>query len=110
MNLTDSCVDTNPGAPAGMSDRCPLYPRKRTSLSTIATSALCQKQTYAVQHKIDKRSPRRCIEMVPIRDPQLAIRQSVWNAVSAFDVATLGSMSWGLRHGSQRSNWAPRAL
>ena len=27
--------------------QCPLYPRKRTSFSTIAMSALCQKQTYA---------------------------------------------------------------
>jgi NAD(P)-dependent dehydrogenase (short-subunit alcohol dehydrogenase family) len=29
--------------------RCPLYPKKRTWLSTIVMSALCQKQTYAVQ-------------------------------------------------------------
>src|SRR5215472_9142988 len=81
--------------------RCPLYAQKRTLELTRVMSALCQKQTYAVQHKIDKRSPRRCVEMVPIRDPPLAVRQSVWNAVSAFDVATLASMSWGLRHGSQ---------
>ena len=27
------------------SGRCPLYPRKRTSLSAAAMSALCQKRT-----------------------------------------------------------------
>ena len=45
MNLTDSHVDTNPGVPAGMSDRCPLYPRKRTLIERVGMSALCQKQT-----------------------------------------------------------------
>src|SRR5262249_43464478 len=33
----------------GKSDRCALYPQKRTSWSGIAMSALCQKRTYAVQ-------------------------------------------------------------
>src|SRR5262249_53198003 len=28
---------------------CPLYPQKRTWISTVAMSALCQKRTYAVQ-------------------------------------------------------------
>jgi hypothetical protein len=31
--------------------RCPLYPQKRTSLSTIAVSALCQKQTFCAAAK-----------------------------------------------------------
>src|SRR6516165_12733390 len=30
-------------------NRCPLYPQKRTSELTRGMSALCQKQTYAVQ-------------------------------------------------------------
>ena len=38
-------------------------------------SALCQKRTYAVQHKTDKRSPRRRVEIVLILDPPLAVRQ-----------------------------------
>jgi len=29
--------------------RCPLYPQKRTLISTAAMSALCQKRTHAVQ-------------------------------------------------------------
>src|SRR5215469_16726585 len=57
-------------------------------------SALCQKRTHAVQHKTDKRSPRRCVGK-PILDPSLAARRSVWNAVSAFEVALLASMSSG---------------
>ena len=32
------------------SDGCPLYPRKRTSLSKMVMSALCQKRTHAL-HK-----------------------------------------------------------
>jgi hypothetical protein len=31
--------------------KCPLYPRKRTSITTAAMSALCQKRTHAVQQK-----------------------------------------------------------
>jgi hypothetical protein len=38
---------------------CPLYPRKRTLLSAIAMSALCQKRTHAVQQKQPIRSPHR---------------------------------------------------
>jgi hypothetical protein len=34
-----------------MSEQCPLYPRKRTLLRVIGMSALCQKQTHALQHK-----------------------------------------------------------
>jgi hypothetical protein len=33
----------------GSMNRCPLYPQKRTSLSTVVMSALCQKRTHAVQ-------------------------------------------------------------
>jgi hypothetical protein len=44
----------------GTSDRCPLYPRKRTLLRVIGMSALCQKQTHAPQQNIVSiRSPRR---------------------------------------------------
>jgi hypothetical protein len=32
-----------------MFGRCPLYPQQQTSLGPVAMSALCQKQTYAVQ-------------------------------------------------------------
>jgi hypothetical protein len=32
--------------------RCPLCPRKRTSLSGIAMSALCQKRTHALQQSM----------------------------------------------------------
>ena len=35
-----------------ISKRCPLYPRKRTSFSTIVMSALCQKRTSAVRAEI----------------------------------------------------------
>src|SRR5262249_6144914 len=78
-------------------------------------SALCQKRTHAVQHKTDKWSPRLIV------DPPLAVGQlpsvSIFirlhvagmDVVSAFDVAVLASMSWGRRHGSQQSNWTPRA-
>jgi uncharacterized membrane protein YkgB len=31
---------------------CPLYPQKRTSTGASSMSALCQKQTHAVQHKL----------------------------------------------------------
>ena len=31
----------------GISDQCPLYPQKRTSLSAVAMSAFCQKRTLA---------------------------------------------------------------
>ena len=31
--------------------QCPLYPQKRTSITTVVMSALCQKQTYAVQQR-----------------------------------------------------------
>ena len=31
--------------------QCPLYPQKRTLLSTIVVSALCQKRTHALQQK-----------------------------------------------------------
>jgi hypothetical protein len=34
-----------------VSTRCPLYPRKRTSLSMTGMSALCHKRTHAVQQK-----------------------------------------------------------
>src|SRR6516225_11349206 len=75
-------------------------------------SALCQKQTHAVQHKADKWSPRRCVGIVLFLDPPHAVRQSalgkhfyqaprrrLWNVVSAFDVAVLaihvmGTTSW----------------
>jgi hypothetical protein len=33
----------------GISNQCPLYPQKRTWLSTVVMSALCQKQTSAFQ-------------------------------------------------------------
>jgi hypothetical protein len=33
------------------SAQCPLYPRKRTSIEPVAMSALCQKQTHALQQK-----------------------------------------------------------
>src|SRR5262249_61959640 len=36
---------------------CPLYPQKRTSLSVIAMSAKCQKQTYAPQQLDDRPEP-----------------------------------------------------
>src|SRR5262249_27568831 len=39
----------------------PLYPPKRTLAECVQMSALCQKRTHAVQHKTDKRSPRRCV-------------------------------------------------
>ena len=32
--------------------RCPLYPRKRTWITTVMTSALCQKRTHALQQLI----------------------------------------------------------
>ena len=32
-------------------NRCPLYPQKRTSVERLRMSALCQKQTHAVQQK-----------------------------------------------------------
>src|SRR5215813_12095309 len=35
----------------GTSKQCPLYPQKRTSLSAIAMSALCQKQTFCAAAK-----------------------------------------------------------
>src|SRR5262245_37875637 len=35
----------------GVSGQFPLYSQKRTSLSAIAMSALCQKRTYALQQK-----------------------------------------------------------
>jgi hypothetical protein len=38
--------------------RCPLYPRKRTSLSATRTSALDHLQTHALQHGRVKRPPR----------------------------------------------------
>src|SRR5215831_15515437 len=74
-------------------------------------SAKCQKQTHAVQHKTDKRPPRRCVGIVLIVDryslsadcPQRAFSSGatspVWNVVSAFDVAVLaihvmGTTSW----------------
>src|SRR6516162_3089975 len=31
------------------SSRCPLYPRKRTSIERVGMSALCQKRTHALQ-------------------------------------------------------------
>jgi len=33
----------------GTSVQCPLYPQKRTLIERVGMSALCQKQTYAVQ-------------------------------------------------------------
>src|SRR6516225_5072422 len=39
-------------------------------------SALCQKQTHAVQRTTDKWSPRRCVGIVLILDPPHAVRQS----------------------------------
>jgi hypothetical protein len=38
--------------------RCPLCPRKRTSLSGIAMSALCQKRTHALQQSMPAYSGR----------------------------------------------------
>jgi hypothetical protein len=37
---------------------CPLYPQKRTSFGVLAMSALCQKQTRAVQQNSPIRSAR----------------------------------------------------
>ena len=34
-----------------MSERCPLYPEKRTSLIATGMSALCHKETHAPQQK-----------------------------------------------------------
>src|SRR5262249_30341243 len=45
----------------GATRSCPLYPQKRTWITAVVMSALCQKRTHAVQHKTDKRSPRRCV-------------------------------------------------
>src|SRR6516165_5713385 len=36
---------------SGVTERCPLYPRKRTLSDTTGMSALCQKRTYAPQQK-----------------------------------------------------------
>src|SRR5262249_6036391 len=36
----------------GTSDQCPRYPQKRTSVSAIAMSALCQKRTFCAATKI----------------------------------------------------------
>src|SRR5215469_4976446 len=36
-------------------DACPLYPRKETLRSGTSMSALCQKRTHAVQHKLQRR-------------------------------------------------------
>ena len=47
----------------GSNLQCPLYPQKRTSLSTVVMSALCQKRTYAAGPrdfailKLDRRRP-----------------------------------------------------
>ena len=34
--------------------RCPLYPRKRTSVECLTMSALCQKRNRVMQHKLDE--------------------------------------------------------
>jgi hypothetical protein len=45
---------------------CPLYPQKRTSFGVLAMSALCQKQTRAVQQNSPIRSARyRAAETIP---------------------------------------------
>ena len=58
------------------SAQCLLYPQKRTSELNRGMSALCQKQTHAVQHTTDKWSPRRCVGIVLFLDPPHAVRQS----------------------------------
>ena len=34
--------------------RCPMYPRKRTSVERLTMSALCQKRNRVMQHKLDE--------------------------------------------------------